>query len=318
MVILLTGPDSYRSLRRLEQLREAFRAKFDEAGLNTITLDPETTTATMLRDAVVSGGLFATRRMVILDPYDAKRSALKPAALQEALADHVKGQDVIVLIREVVVPMPGRGKKTVASKAWSMPEATVEEFPTLTVMTAQRWILAEAKERGFRLTPAAAERLVAVVGSDTWRLHNELEKLGAYASGREITASDIELVSVDRTESDIFRLLDSIGNRQTSAALLLIRRELQSGTHPLAVVSALTRHIEHLLGAQALAPATSAAIAKELSVHPYVATKAAAQAKKFQRAELLRWHGALVQMDRDLKSTNLDAETLLMSMVGRP
>ncbi len=314
MVILLVGPDSFRSLQRLRQLRQAFRDKHDPTGFNTVSLDGDGVTLAALRDALMSGGLFSSRRMVIIDPYVAKRGGIKPDRLVETLRPFLD-HETIVIIREVTSAPTDRRRAPKASL--NIPKAKVETFPELTVPQAEKWVAEVVKQAKGKMVPAVIRFFVATVGTDTWKLHQEIEKILTYVAGTEITQETVAQLTTGQLTSDVFALLDAIGQRRPRLAATFIQRELQSGTHPLALVSTIRRHLETLANVQALLPATPASVARELTIHPFVAQKAAAQAKNFTRTELVAAHDGLVKIDRQLKTTPLDGETLLTRWLYR-
>lgn len=326
MVIHLTGPDTFRSHRRLQQLRQVWREKFDPHGFNTVTLDGATVTAEELRTAVQTTGLFSPQRFVAVDDYVAGTAACAPSALAEAVMLVLKNKETVVVIRAIASPTKkkyagkksssktksGAVKKTVAKQELSLPEAKVEEFPLLTSFQLTDWVLAEAKTRGGKIGRESVEQLVALCQNDLWRINSELDKLIAYTFGREITSVDVEAMVRSPYTSDIFGLLDAIGQRRQATAVRLLHNELESGTHPLALISTVANHVRTLLMVGGASDKDSAStLATNLGLHPFVVQKALIQTKLFAPQTLRDWHHQLITIDFQLKSTVLDAETLL-------
>lgn len=73
---------------------------------------------------------------------------------------------------------------------------------------------ASAKKRGGSLPPESASYLVAFSGSDLNLLINELDKLCAYAAGREITPRDIDAVCIKSVEATAFDMVKALPARQ--------------------------------------------------------------------------------------------------------
>lgn len=322
MIIHLTGADTYRSHQRLRQLRQAFIAKHDPSGLNTVSLDGGAASTEDIRAAVTTTGFFAAKRFVAIDHYDQKRSACPPEQLLTAVRLAAGHDDVVVVVRdEPPESSPTRRSRSRAKRptggAMDIPSAKVEQFNRLTGPELVRWIIGQAKSRGGRLSPALAERLAALGAGDTWRIANELDKLILHASGRPITDDDLEALVVSSAASDIFALTDAIGARQRATALRLVHQELAAGTHPLALILVLANHIRTLYAVrrafdQAGGQSTTA---QRLGLHPYVFQKAVRQAQFFTPDDLRLWHHRLADIDLDLKSTTLDAETLINLLI---
>lgn len=322
MIILLTGTDTYRTRQKLVWLREGFRKKYDPSGYNIVTLDGETMTAAELRKALSAGGLFVAKRFVAIDGYQPKKSVVTGDVLQELFKDAAKRDDVIVALREVPSePSDDRRKKkkTVAPRAaLKMPKIKeTYRFDVPTPSECASWLVKEAKDRGGQLPPKVANELVALCGTDTWRLANELDKLVAYADGRSITSDDLAIQIASAESSDIFALTDAVGMRHRPLAVRLLHQELAAGTNPLVLIASVTGHLWNLWRVQLAAQEkwTPDMMAKKLGLHPFVVQKAMAQAKTFPPEQIKRWHHQLIDTDATLKSTSLDAEALLDVML---
>lgn len=66
MIILLSGSDSYRIQQKLNKYQEKFLRDIDATGINIETLEGQDLTVESFRRAVLSGGLFVKKRMVIV------------------------------------------------------------------------------------------------------------------------------------------------------------------------------------------------------------------------------------------------------------
>ncbi len=319
MIIHLTGPDTYRSRARLHQLRDAFIAKHDPPGLNTVILDGLTATVAEIR-AAVGGGLFAPKNFIAISGYEAGTSTCSIDELLAALVLAGKNPDVIAVVQEAIGAVAkkkiGWGKKT-APTGLRLPDAKREEFPLLTPLEAKNWVMKTAQERGGQVAGAVAEQLVVACENDSWRLAMELEKLLLHAGDQAVTANDVRELVVGAVTSDLFALTDAIGTRQRAWALQFLHRELAAGVHPLVLITMIARHLRTLRQvqqavAEGISPAQVAAV---LGLHPFVVRKALEQSTKFSADELARWHHRLVETDYRLKSTPLDAEVMLDLLV---
>ncbi len=322
MVIHLQGPDTYRSQQRFRQLRDAFRTKHDPSGLNTLVLDGQSLTAEELRTAVTTVGFFSTKRFLGINHYVSIAAGCPPEVLAEILQPVAGQADVVVVIREVTnpaSPRAGRRPAAVKSKSLKIRQATVETFAPWPEAKRRAWVSQFAKECGGTISPAAADQLLEWCGDDGWRLESEVAKLVAYAGNQVVTPAMVKQLVRAPEVSDVFALTDALGRRQTAAALGYLQRELEAGTHPLAVVSLLITHLRNLLLVQA-AEATgqpTTHLAAALKLHPYVVRKALEQSRAFPREVLRRWYHQLIEIDATLKSTKLDPETLLDQLLVR-
>lgn len=321
MIIHLTGADTYRSAKRLAELRAAFIAKHDPAGLNTVTIDGGEASLAEIQNGLRATGFFASKRFVAIDRFAAHGDCTPDALLDLLQPVAATGYDVIVVVREISDSAPAKSATKKRTKKTSVelhiPQAKLETFPALTPAEAATWVQREVTRRQGKIIPAAAQRLVALCAADTWKLAAEMEKLSLYTAGQPITVHDVEAMVVGEANQDIFALTDAIGQRQTGRALDLLHRELAAGTNPFALIAALAHHIRNLwFVSEGLRRGLRAAeIADEYGLHPYVAQKAIAQSQTFPPTELQRLHHRLLHVDQALKTSPLDAETLLNLLV---
>lgn len=82
----------------------------------------------------------------------------------------------------------------------------VVELNKRTAMELSKLTVNAAQKRGAILSPKNADYLVDTVGDDMTTLFNEIEKLCAYAKGREITRADIDLLCIKTIEASAFDL----------------------------------------------------------------------------------------------------------------
>lgn len=316
MLILLHGDDSYRSRQRLKQLEDAFRAKYDAAGINIAQLDGTNLTPERFNEHIRAGGFLASRRFVRVTGV----LTAGAKATQEAIAGVLqeKGTDD----ETIVVFWEGQevAAKTTASSLvpYLLSTARVEQFPPLTPAQAEQWVVKEATRRGGIIEKKAAGRLAAIVGSDLWAASAELEKLLHFREGQLITEADVDLLVAGSVEANIFRLTDAVGERDEEGALRALEEHFADGADPLYLLRMFGWHLRNLNAGRALLDAgrrDSRALAKLLNLHPFVAQKTLRQAERFPRPVLTWAYDELVAMDTRLKTTRTDPRALFDLLV---
>lgn len=123
-----------------------------------------------------------------------------------------------------------------SSAGWKSVKQLFEEYGSLVVLDKKttsdviKTLESAAKKNGVPFEKYAASYLIECVGNDLNTLHNELQKLCAYASGRTIAKADIDAVCAKSLEAkafDIMRALHS-GNfdlAMNKLAVVLAQRE---------------------------------------------------------------------------------------------
>lgn len=324
MIILLSGDDTYRSRKRLERLREAFREKFDPSGVNTITLDGETLKPEAFSQHVSSQGFLASKRCIaVLNVLGNGKQETQEAISETLAADGIPEDNIVIFWEDGEPPSKrvppkqvkkGKTRKSDAS-LWQLvlQKAKHERFPLLEPVEIQSWIEAEVQKRGGMIDRKAAKTLATIGGQNLWQVSGEIDKLISYALGRVIDDTDVDQLVSATVDDDIFRLTDALGQRDLKLALRLFEDQFQSGADPLYLLRMLSWHLRNLLAVRSLMdegtrdPRT---IARVLKLHPFVAQKTVHQAEYFTFDDLLWAFGQLLQIDHTIKTRRIDPRVL--------
>ena len=104
-----------------------------------------------------------------------------------------------------------------------------------------------------RIDPQAREVVLSRCGNELWAVDQEIEKLLLYVGEAEtVGVSDVEEIFTDQSESWVFDLTDSLGERDTLQALGFLRRLMANGEYPLRVLGAIASQVRRLLSARQL------------------------------------------------------------------
>ena len=104
-----------------------------------------------------------------------------------------------------------------------------------------------------RIDPRARETLLSRCGNELWTVQQEIEKLLLYVGDSDtVSPSDVDEVFTDQSESWVFDLTDSLGQRDALQALGFLRRLLANGEYPLRVLGAIASQVRRLLSARQL------------------------------------------------------------------
>lgn len=172
--------------------------------------------------------MFSERRIVVLqDPAALKKPAR--AVLERYLDAPAPGTSVILVA--------GAGKSDRAL----MDKATELRFDPLPPSRILKFIAHHAREaHKTTVTPAAAELLHSVVGSDLHELTTEIDKLASYVSGGQIDESVVADVIGVRHGETLADFMDALVDRNPGRALDILPRLLtQPKTTGVSIVMAL-------------------------------------------------------------------------------
>ncbi len=200
----------------------------------------------------------------------------------------------------------------------------VREFLPLKDFALEKWIGEHAAQKGIKLERGVAELLRSYVGSDLYRLANEVDKLAAYAGvDKPITPAMVELLTAEVQETKIWDLTDALAERKLAAALRHLNRMRNETTLNKAgftrqVFGIISKQVYDLVRIRDLHAnrKTNGEIAAAIGMHPFRVEKSIPLARKFTAEHLDRLYARLTEMDYADKSGRADLATQLDLLIA--
>lgn len=316
-ILFLYGQDTYRSAEKLQALKR----RYIDASLgdtNLATLDGASLTFQELVRQVQAFPFLAKTRLVVI--HNLLLSGKKD--VQEALVDYLDSipDTTVLCLYEAGAP----DKRTMLYKRLAKLKFA-EEYSPLTPPQVQVWLMREADRRGVRLAPPAAQWLVEVVGTDLWRLHNELDKLADWsAGGQPITRVALEDLVIRDESADVFALVTAVVRGRTREALMLTEVLRTSGEAELYLLSMLAyQYRTMIVVADALASGarTSGEVAQVTGLKPFVVQKTMDLVRSMTVTDLLDRYDRILATDAHIKTGTLpprDGLELLIVELAAP
>jgi DNA polymerase-3 subunit delta len=352
MIIFLFGEDDFRAKRKLAQLKDKFLKEVDKSGGSLEWVDGERAVLKEIAEKSSGGSLLAPKRMVVIENiFRTKTKDLLPEVLKYFQAKEKSGNDNIVVFlenfiktkkkynSEETVKMDADGREKPLTKAekelfnFFSTVKVKQEFHKMNNMEMSSWIREEAAARGGKVSVKGANALITATGGDLWQIDKELNKLINYKTGQksslpasgmpvggdEISDEDVEQLVKGQFEDNIFALTDAIGSRQRSLAVKLLEEEFLSGANELYVLSMIVRQVKIIIQARAALDKgmPSRAMAAELKLNPFVASKAADQARNFKMDDLKKILSGLIDIDFAVKTGRGEAGVMLGLLVAK-
>lgn len=291
MIILLTGTNSYEIERELQRLSSEFDGMAEKIDGSTLELR-------RLPDLLMSGTLFADKRLVIIKNLS-ENSAVWPV-FGEWL-ERISSDTTLVLVDAKP------DKRTITYKALQK-NAVVKELTEWTERDsniAEKWAVTHAKELGYDLDTKSAQALVRRTGVDQWQLHHALEKLALVPV---ISPSVIDEIIDLAPSENVFNLFDAALRGDTRKVVSMLRT-LELTEDPYRLFALLSGQAFQLAAVAVAAPGD--AVAKDLGVHPYAVSKLESSAKKLGRGGARKVISAFVKADDDMKLSRGDPWLLI-------
>ncbi len=193
----------------------------------------------------------------------------------------------------------------------SSPKGNIREFRSFSASKKDgpgqlaQWIKERAKSKGIGLSSDALKLLATYVGYDLRLLDQELDKLGAYASGTgKVSAAEVRQLVTYVREADIFEMVDALGRRDIREATILLHRMLDEGKAPLYLLTMIVRQFRIMIQVKELSALGSSIpeSSRQLGLHEFVIQKGLAQARNFSFGQLSDIYDSLAEFDSAIKS----------------
>src|SRR5438093_1473935 len=334
MVFLLHGEDSFRTRLRLGELAAALLAGTD-AGQTDRTTGVEPRVGAQL-GITRHDGRFDTAGAIMLS---GQAQGLFDAVDEPrvVIVDHAEGLRELELItsfpREAALVLvsverlaAGRSRRGQRPKASNAPAAnlleaveaaggSVERIERLAPVEVAGWISARARLHGVKLDPDAVATLGSAVGSDTERIEQEIQKLGAYAGTAGVTAADVRTLVNGAIEADVFELTQAVVRKDARTAVATLERLLADGNAVQQILALLLWQFRVLLFASAMrSNADAERMAKAIRSSPYAIQRATAFARRVTRADVVRAYEAIYAADQVIKTGRAESDVAALTL----
>ncbi len=333
MIIFLYGQDSYRSRQKLEEVISHYKSS-GKSGLSLMYVDALKVNFSDFYDQFKISSMFAEKKLVILKNVFAGSSTHSNASgqagsgqakkFQEEFYEEIKSlenmQDVVVVYED------GECDKRLKLFKSLLKECKCQEFALLDGRQLKAWTQKELEKLRGKINLDAMDLLISYVGADLWRLSGELKKLANFTAGdvsakqgRSIRKDDVEALVRPNVENDIFKTIDALATKNKKQALLLLKKHLDGGEAPLYLLSMIGWQFRNLLMVKELAEKglMYASIEKKSGLHPFVVKKNYFMCSQFSFEELKKIYRRIFQIDSDIKTGKVEAETALDLLVAQ-
>ncbi len=309
------------------------------AEMNTTRLESKELSPAALRAACLTAPFLSRRRLVLLEGFLSGLSARKgkplddePADTEDSPGSSSSSKEILREFLDFLPEIPISTALVLVEKKLLSPthpalkwagehpaQSYVRSFVPPKGSALPAWILHRAQAEGGEFTPQAAQMLASVVGDDPRLLAQEIVKLLTHAGfARAVTPDDITALTPESVYTNIFDMVDAIGNRDGTRALRLLRKTAEQGNVG-GVFAMIVRQFRLLLLArEALDSGTPPAhLASALDVHPFVAQKLVGQARNFNLSALENVYRRLRDIDEEVKSGRIELDTAMESLVAQ-
>jgi len=322
-VAILYGDDRFSIEEAIAKIEAPIlkEAAVGTAEMNILRLDGSKAKFSEIESALMVISFFASgHRLVVLDNLH-KHRKIKDKTFQKKMIGLLNNvppttQLVIPLDDELISRSKGWDvyRKSFFVRKWAEKDGkevvVVKEYQLPHLRAMPKWIEDHARALKGKFSPGAAAVLAELVGNDTALAHQEVLKILTFLDfSRPAEEMEVhELVSYGG-QAGIFDLVDTMALGQARKAQQMLHRLLEIEDKQ-KLFMMLVRQFRLLIVARAGLDrgGNQQMIISQGGVHPFVAKKLEAQARRFQLSYLEETYHRLLEMDEAAKSGGMSLE----------
>lgn len=305
MIIFLYGLDTYRSRKKLNEIIEHYK-KIHRSGLNLKFLDLKEKSFENLKEEIQTIPMLAEKKLLIF-----RNASLNKNFKKEFLKNIKKFADSkeIFLFYEEKELLFDDFFESLKKFGKS------QEFKPLEEWQLRTWLKKEFQKLKVEVEEKAIDKLVEFVGSDLWRMENEIKKIIDYKKGSDlkIKVEDIEILVKPKIETDIFKTIDAIASKDKKKALKLLKTHLEKGEKVPYLLSMIRYQFRNLLMIKDLVERKTPfyTLPQKTQLNPFVVKKSFELVKKFEISELKKIYRRIFQIELSIKTGKIEPEVAL-------
>ncbi len=311
MIIFLYGEDSYRSRQKLDEIIQEYK-KTNKSGLNLRFFDYGEPGVSVddLKNSTQQFSMFRDKNLtVVKNLFSDVNNKEKFLKIAKDLSD---GEDIIIIYED------NKPKESDALLKFLKKNTKFQEFGELKLGQKREWVKKEFDSVNARIDGMTLDYFLGCAGNDLWAVSNEINKVTNYKKGKEIKIEDIKLLIKPKIETDIFRTVDAIGQKNKKQALGLIYKHLENGDSPLYLLSMISYQFRNLLIVKELIEKAVPynLLVKKSGLHPFVVRKSCDQAQLFSFGDLKKIYQRIFEVDLNIKIGKIEPELALDLLVA--
>jgi DNA polymerase-3 subunit delta len=307
MILFLYGEDNYRLKQKLKIIKNRYLdTSITDANFSALSAE-DNYDFEKIKGDIEAMPFLTDKRLVILENF-LKQKAKK---LQEDLKnylDKIPEKSIVVFVEEGLPDQRTslfKGLIKKAEKTW--------EFKPLKPYELEKWIKQTVLQNKGKIDHSAVQFLASYVDSNLWQMNNEIEKLILYKNKDIINVSDVELLVKAKMDTNIFNLIDALGDKNDQKAIQLLEGLLESGEPEVYILTMIIYQFRNILIIKDLLERgeNKSEISKKVRMHPYVLAKTINQCKNFTLSRLKDIYQYLADTDLAIKTGKIESKIAL-------
>ena len=298
---LYHGTSSYLSLEVAH--KEIEKLLSEDSSLSLTLLEADSLPPQNIVDTISSPSLFSKNRILFLKrTYRNKEKKLITETILE-LIENNQSNDYIIFWEDQKIRSNTKYYKFFKEKK------CLEELDNLNKRTFFTWLRKELEENGLKIDQSVIKDLAERTNYDPERCSNEIKKFKLNNENRIIRKEDIEILTPDTIEKDIWDLIDAINQGDKVKSISTLEKLSSQTMDPNYILSMLARNLRLVLLTKFLLRKGNdyRAISSELSIPPFTTPSLIKTAENSSDEKLKMLYTKLSNLDYQIKTGKIDA-----------
>ncbi|HZK40877.1 MAG TPA: DNA polymerase III subunit delta [Atribacterota bacterium] len=180
------------------------------------------------------------------------------------------------------------------------------------------WIKSKFMQSNKKISQEALFYLQSIAGSDLGRLFNEIEKIDIYTKDQKTIEKEDVMITIGGSEAvNIFKVLDSVGDKDIKNAMDGLVKLNQGYLHHLAIFAMIYRQIKLILQTKLLIAngSNNKEVEKKLRLPYFIVNKVVKQSEKYTFKEICKSYELLNIADLEFKNSQKEPKIILEELV---
>jgi len=289
MIIFLYGEDTYRSREELKKIIEAHE-KSSLNWFNFVRIDAKDKEAEIfeqIRQTANTTSMFSEEKLIIVE-----NVSFAEENEQKNILEFLQRKNIQKDTETTIVFWDEKPDGKSELFGFLKNKAESKKFDSLKDSQLRNWIKERVFSQDGTIDGRALDKLIESVGSDLWRMANEIDKLISY--DKTIKIDDVELLIKPEIDLNVFNIIDALGAKNKNRAIDLMGKYFEKGEDEIRLLGMFVYQFRNLIKVKS-------APAENPGLHPFVLRKTREQAKNFSFEELKKIYHQLMTIDLDLK-----------------
>ncbi|MBI2644381.1 MAG: DNA polymerase III subunit delta [Candidatus Wildermuthbacteria bacterium] len=308
MIILIAGPDTYRSRQKIRAIikryHQLYPSGFYMHQWNGPEIDGEE-----LRRELFTPSMFQEKKLFLF--FNCFASPVLQEFVMNLKEDMLKGKGIVLIFFDENAPVSAPFRKFLERLA-----AFAQEFPFLKGAQLNQWIRKRFQAYGIAgISASLIAQLQQEIGGDLWRMEQEIRKLAAFlrAPRQKESNSDLKLLLPFSIETDAFRIIDCIVKSKSKEGLALLRAYEAQGVSPFPLFSLLGSQIRKMLEIKEMQQNKKPyeEIQKKMALHPYAFKTLYGMAQNIEFGKIKDLYKKIFAIDTNVKTGTRELEESL-------